>query len=125
MLGLTPALQSQVALAMGVTGTANASVPAKPAITSRASIWASTFGGRQLVHNVPMKSVSYDASGYFTMELEDGSIWRQVHGDRAKLNRDNIHFSQDVTIKEGPLASKTLSVRGDASVYKVILVSNN
>jgi hypothetical protein len=119
-LGLSPAPVSQTALvpssAPSGSSTSVSGAPVQHA--ERQSFWKRVLGGQVVLDKVSASSYGFDTSGYFTITLENGQVWRQQDSDPV------AHWSKPakeylITITKGALNSYNLVVPGDANVYKV------
>jgi len=63
-------------------------------------------------------SVAYNAPGRFTVELDNGQVWRQVPGDSASA-AFNPASGDTVTISRGFMGSYNLVVEGNQAMFKV------
>ena len=76
---------------------------------------------KPIVRSMPMQSYTQDASGAFTVVLEDGQVWKQANEDeiyhpvRWKKPADQML----VTIAPGVMHTFNLTVAGESRVYKV------
>jgi hypothetical protein len=70
-----------------------------------------------------MASYKFDGNGFFTAELVNGEIWRQIDGDTTAAHWFKKPQSYVVTITAGALGSFNLQVKGDPHSYKVRPVS--
>ena len=122
-LGLPPAPASQTALvpAFGAAGApARASPPAAlpQRVAAPVGFWGRVLGGQAILTKVPVSSYSFDGSGFFTVTLTNGQIWRQQDDDHlAHWNKPAAHYAASIT--KGVLNSYNFSVSDDANIYKV------
>jgi len=112
-LHLTRAPQANVA----------ASAPPPPMFpVVRTAPETTAMAGRKQM-NLRMVSYSFAKSGYFTVTLENGQVWRQVDGDTDFAHWKKPAASYQVRITEGFLGSYNLQVKGLPGLYKVLLAS--
>lgn len=109
-LGLSPATQAALPVP----------VPAPPA----------SFG---LPHKAPpvmaddadhlvatMAAYSFDKLGWFTVTLDNGQVWAQVHGDTDYAHWKKPPASYQARISKGFLNSFNLQVKGEPGKFKVL-----
>lgn len=66
-----------------------------------------------------LASYSFSQSGIMTVTLDNGEVWRQVDGDGPAPRLKNPARSYVVTIRPGFIGSYSLTVNGQAGLYKV------
>lgn len=124
-LGLAPAPPAQTGLVPPAT---LPMVPA-PAPMARAaappvrndSVMGGLLGsGRTEVAPQRMTAFSFDAQGFFTVTLADGTVWKQLDGDLARAHWHGNAAELVVTVRAGALGAHVLQVRGQSATYKVI-----
>jgi hypothetical protein len=68
-----------------------------------------------------MQSYTFDKLGWFTVTLDNGQVWNQVHGDTTfAKNWKKSAASNRVRVSHGFLGSYNLQVEGLPGLYKVI-----
>jgi hypothetical protein len=68
-----------------------------------------------------MQSYTFDKLGWFTVTLDNGQVWNQVHGDTTYArNWKKSAASYQVRVSHGFLGSYSLQVQGLPGLYKVI-----
>jgi hypothetical protein len=80
------------------------------------------FGGKTEVTPQRMAAFDIDRSGFFTITLADGAIWKQLDGDTARAHWHGPPGELVVSIRSGAFGAHILQVRGQAATYKVIRV---
>jgi hypothetical protein len=70
-----------------------------------------------------MTSYKFDGNGFFTVELANGEVWRQIDGDTTVAHWFKKPPNYVVIITGGALGSFNLRVKGDAHSYRVRPVS--
>lgn len=66
-----------------------------------------------------MASYVFDKLGWFTVTLDNGQVWRQVHGDTTKARWNKPAGAYLVKISHGFLGSYNFQVRGEPGLFKV------
>jgi len=69
-----------------------------------------------------MQSYAFDKLGWFTVTLDNGQVWKQVHGDTdfAKWKKPAANYQ--VRVSRGFLNSFSLQVKGQPGLFKVLRV---
>lgn len=122
----------RVHLGLEGAGSQPALQPIPPAQSSvpvrQASASTSGFGARPLpvspIGNVdhvssPMRAYTFDKLGWFTVTLENGQVWQQVHGDTTYARWKKPAGKYLVRVSEGFLGSFNLQVKGEPGLFKV------
>jgi hypothetical protein len=125
-LGLSPATSKPV-LPPAYTP-ASAPVPrtvtpaGPPPMPRKGGLFAGMFtDAKPVVRNIPMQSFTLDRKGAFTVTLADGQVWTQLAEDELyhPAHWDEAGPDKLVTIAPGPMHIFTMSVSGQARIYKV------
>ncbi|HEY4076334.1 MAG TPA: hypothetical protein VGM26_05310 [Rhizomicrobium sp.] len=69
-----------------------------------------------------MQSYSFDKLGWFTVTLDNGQVWKQVHGDTDFAKWKKPAAGYQVRVSRGFLNSFSLQVKGQPGLYKVLRV---
>lgn len=78
-----------------------------------------TARGRADRLTAKVSTFTFSSTGYFTVELDNGQVWRQVDGD-TNYARFRTPVSRNlVNIEHGFLGSYNLHIRGKGQGYKV------
>lgn len=67
-----------------------------------------------------MASYSFDKLGWFTVTLDNGQVWTQVHGDTDYAHWKKPAATYQVRISHGFLHSYNLQVKGVPGLFKVL-----
>jgi hypothetical protein len=67
-----------------------------------------------------MASYSFDKLDWFTVTLDNGQVWTQVHGDTDYAHWKKPASGYLVTIRHGFLRSYNLQVKGQPGLFKVL-----
>jgi hypothetical protein len=70
--------------------------------------------------NARMASYSFDKLGWFTVTLDDGQVWYQIHGDTDYARWNKSASLYQVRISHGFLGSYNLQVKGQPGLFKVL-----
>jgi hypothetical protein len=79
---------------------------------------ASPMGGADRI-SAHMASYSFDKLGWFTVTLDNGQTWRQIHGDTDYAHWKKPAAQYLVLVTHGFLGSFNLQVHGEAKLFKV------
>jgi len=69
-----------------------------------------------------MQSYAFDKLGWFTVTLDNGQVWKQVHGDTDFAKWKKPAASYQVRVSRGFLNSFSLQVKGQPGLFKVLRV---
>lgn len=117
-LGLSPAAQGSPPPAPRVaTAAPNFTPPTPFGMTARPS--------QEIPESVDhitarMASYSFDKLGWFTVTLDNGQVWYQIHGDTTYAHWKKPASSYQVRISHGFLKSYNLQVRNEPGLFKVL-----
>jgi hypothetical protein len=121
-LGLPPAPSSQTMLVPPAT----LSVPppaTRAAPPRREGLLGGILGsGRNEIEPQSLSAFSFDAAGFFTVTLADGSVWKQLDGDSARAHWHGRPSDLTVSIRAGAFGAHVLQRRGESAVYKVVRI---
>jgi len=67
-----------------------------------------------------MAAYSFDKLGWFTVNLDNGQVWAQVHGDTDYAHWKKPPASYQVRVSKGFLNSFNLQVKGEPGKFKVL-----
>lgn len=67
-----------------------------------------------------MASYSFDKLGWFTVTLDNGQVWTQVHGDTDYAHWKKPAAGYQVRITHGFLGSYNFQVKGEPGMFKVL-----
>jgi len=67
-----------------------------------------------------MASYSFDKLGWFTVTLDNGQVWTQVHGDTTYAHWKKPAGTYEVRISHGFLGSYSLQVKNQPGLFKVL-----
>jgi hypothetical protein len=67
-----------------------------------------------------MASYSFDKLGWFTVTLDNGQVWYQVHGDTSYAHWKKPAGAYQVRVSHGFLNSYNLQVKGEPGKFKVL-----
>lgn len=102
--------------------------PQQPVPMRQASVPPTGFGARPLpvspIGNVdhvssPMRAYTFDKLGWFTVTLENGQVWQQVHGDTTYARWKKPPGNYLVRLSKGFLGSFNLQVKNEPGLFKV------
>jgi hypothetical protein len=94
-------------------------VAGRPPMPEASSGFGHLLGGKPLVSNIRMANYSFDASGFFTVALEDGEAWQESSSWPTLAKWKLPPASYYVSILPGMLGSYDLKVRGMNGYFKV------
>lgn len=103
-----------------------APLPARPAPAPQRVVGGflpSVFGATVVQAQGRMTSYSFNASGNFTVTLDNGQVWQQLSGDSSVAHWNRPAGTYLVTITNGAFGSHNLTVKGRSGMYKVRLAS--
>lgn len=66
-----------------------------------------------------MSAYTFDKFGWFTVTLQNGQVWQQVHGDTTYARWKKSAGAYMVRVSEGFLGSYNLQVQGEPGLFKV------
>lgn len=89
-----------------------------PAVLASASAPQEPLGNADQI-SAHMASYAFDKLGWFTVTLDNGQVWRQVHGDTTMARWNKPAGTYLVNISHGFLGSYNLRVRGQPGLFKV------
>jgi hypothetical protein len=81
------------------------------------SNWLLGSGSKEAV--VRMASYTFDASGHFTVTLDNGDVWRQMPGDVKTPRWIRPASTYVAAISHGALGSRNFTIRGMPGTFKV------
>ena len=130
LLGLPPAPEYQQRLvppagmpqpamvAPPMTASASATRPA-PVRRGRAGFFGNLLGENPPVAVARMANYSFEKSGAFVVELDNGQKWRQTDVEAGTANWNRSASSYQVTITQGAFGAYSLRVADSPRVFRV------
>jgi hypothetical protein len=115
LLGLAPAPAAQV----GLVPPASAAMPASPAVSAvRPASALPPEAYEDYRPRQKLASYSFDGEHFFTVTLEDGSVWQQSRDDFVKAGWNAPAASYTASVTRGSLGGHLLKV-SDKHSYRV------
>jgi hypothetical protein len=124
-LGLAPALPDQIRLVpreMAPSAAARApaaSAPVAAAPPDRGFVDRLLGSGKPVTPAIAMRAYAFDRSGFFTVTLSNGEVWRQSDGDFEHAHWNKPAGNYVVTVVSGAAGTSNLEVQGESVFYKV------
>lgn len=113
-------MRASLGLSLPTKSAAPANVPPQPDHFGLAEPRPKPMPGNAGQVSSPMASYSFANTGYFTVTLANGQVWRQVDGDTDFAHWKGDASRYQVRISHGFLGSYSMSIKGIPGLFKVL-----